>query len=72
MRESFHCSLQWHVVQRVDDLRIFRICLKTDNDEARYADRFKECFALSLNFGGVHRKGGNVRTVGTVGTVGKK
>lgn len=54
VRESFHRALERHFIQRVHDLRVLRVGLEPDDDEAGYGERLEEFFAFLLDGSGVH------------------
>ncbi len=54
VRQSFDDTLQWHVFQRIDHLRVLGIGLEAEDDEAGKAGGCEKLFALFLDFCGVH------------------
>lgn len=54
MRDSFYRTFDGHILHGVHDLRVLRIGLETENDEAGEAGACEKFFTLFLDFGGVH------------------
>lgn len=56
MGDALYRTFDGHVLHGVHDLRVFRIGLETEDDEARQPGSCEELFTLFLDFGGVHSK----------------